>query len=221
MSEPWLPPEHGNAQPGLRRQVARGLTWTIVNTWGEQALNLVVFIVLARLLTPVDFGLVALAAVFVAFAQLFVDQGLGDALVQRRELTGIHIDTAFWVAMATGALLTIAGIVLAYPIGALLGEPDLVPILQALSLTFVFVAMSSIQMALLRRALAFRSLAIRAIVAAFVGGVVGIALALAGAGAWALVGQQLAAAIASVVALWRGSPWRPSFGVSGPHFREL
>ena len=66
------------------RRVARGLTWTLAQTWGGQTLSLIVFVILARLLTPDDFGLVALAGVFVSLAQLVVDQGLGDALVQRR-----------------------------------------------------------------------------------------------------------------------------------------
>jgi PST family polysaccharide transporter len=180
----------------------------MVDIWGRQALNFVVFVVLARLLTPIDFGLVALAGVFVAFAQVLVDQGLGDALIQRREVTRRMIDTAFWVALATGSLLTLAGIVLAIPIAALLGEPALQPILQVLALTLVLAAPASIQIALMRRELEFRSLAIRGIVAAAGGGLVGVAMAVLGAGAWALVGQQVGAAVLSVVTLWRVSPWR-------------
>ncbi len=134
----------------------------------------------------------ALATVFVAFAQLIVDQGLGDALIQRKEVTRSHVDTAFWVALATGLLLTALGLILAGPIAGLLKEPDLAPILQVLSLTFVLSAMNSIQIALLRRELAFRSLAIRSIVAAAGGGVVGIVMAVNGFGAWALVGQLVA-----------------------------
>lgn len=201
--------------------MARGLTWTIVDTWGEQLLNLLVFVVLARLLVPVDFGLVALAAVFVAFVQLFVDQGLGDALIQRRDLTRSHIDTAFWVALATGALLTLAGQLAAGPIARLLAEPALESILRVLSLSFVLAALNSIQLALLRRELAFRSLAIRAVVAATGGGIIGIVLAALGAGAWALVGQELGTAAVSVIALWTVSPWRPRLRVSLNEFREL
>jgi O-antigen/teichoic acid export membrane protein len=221
MSEPWLPAEHGRDNGGLQRRVARGLTWTIVDIWGKQALNLVVFIVLARLLVPDDFGLVALAGVFVALAQLLVDQGLGDALIQRREVTRSHIDTAFWVAVATGSLLAAGGIVLAIPIAAALRQPALQPILQVLSLTLVLAAPTSIQIALLRRELAFRSLAMRAIAAAAGGGAVGVTLAFLGFGAWALVGQQLAGAALSVLILWRVTPWRPSRQFSAKHFREL
>lgn len=221
MSEPWLPSDHGAPNRGLRASAARGLTWTFAETWGRQLLNLGVFVVLARLLTPVDFGVVALASVFVALAQLVVDQGLGDALIQRREITRRHIDTAFWAAVVTGVLLTGAGLLLAGPIAALLDEPELAPILQVLSLTFVLGSFSSIQIALLRREFAFRSLAIRAIGAAAGGGVVGIVMALLGMGAWALVGQMVASAVLSVLLLWWVSPWRPSRSFSREHFREL
>ena len=221
MSEPWLPSDHEQGTGALQKRVARGLTWTLIDTWGSQLLGLIVFILLARLLTEDDFGLVALAAVFVAFAQLFVDQGLGDALIQRPTLTRSQIDTAFWVAVFTGALLTLAGIVLAGPIAGLLGQPLLTPIIQVLSLTFVTVALNSIQMALLRREMRFRSLAIRKLLAVGIGGAVGITMAVVDPSPWALVGQQLAAAGVSVVALWAVSPWRPGFHASRADFWPL
>lgn len=221
MPEPWLPADHGSEQEGLRGRVARGLTWTFIHTWGGQGLSLVVFLVLARLLTPEDFGLVALAAVFVAFAQLIVDQGFGDALIQRPNLTRGHIDTAFWVAVVTGLLLSVIGVLAAGPISAFLDEPKLKPILQVLSLLFTVSSLSSTQQALLRRELAFRSLATRGLLALAGGGAVGVALAYLDFGAWALVGQQIAAALISVIALWTVSPWRPGLEVSRHNFVEL
>lgn len=221
MAEPWVPADHGSEQEALRGRVARGLTWTILHTWGGQGLSLVVFLILARLLTPNQFGLVALAAVFVAFAQLIVDQGFGDALIQRPGLTRGHLDTAFWVAVATGALIAVTGFAMAGWIADFLDEPDLAPILQVLSLAFIISALSSTQMALLRRELAFRSLALRGLFALAGGGAVGIAMAFLNFGAWALVGQQVAASVISAATLWRVSPWRPGFEVSAHDFREL
>jgi PST family polysaccharide transporter len=221
LSEPWLPADHGSEQEGLRRRVARGLTWTFIHTWGGQGLSLVVFLVLARLLTPPEFGLVALAAVFVAFAQLIIDQGFGDALIQRPTVTRGHIDTAFWVAVATGTLLALIGVVVAGPLSTLLDEPRLTPILQVLSLLFIVSSLSSTQQALLRRELAFRSLATRGLLALAGGGAVGIVMALLDFGAWALVGQQIAAAVISVITLWTISPWRPGLEVSRKNFVEL
>jgi len=151
LTEPWTPADHSTGQQGLRRQVARGLTWTFVHTWGGQLLSLVVFLVLARLLTPGEFGLVAYAALFVGLAQIVIDQGFGDALIQRPSVTRSQIDTAFWVAIATGTVLTIIGIVFAGPLSAVLTvkEPasaaKLTPIIQALSLLFIISSFSSTQ----------------------------------------------------------------------------
>ncbi len=221
MSDQWLPADHGGERGALQHRVARGLTWTLIDTWGTQILGLVVFAILANLLLPADFGLVALAAVFVAFAQLLVDQGLGDALIQRPSVTRSQIDTAFWVAVLTGVLLTVVGVIVAGPIAIALGEPRLEQILQALSLTFVLAALNSIQVALMRREMRFRSLAIRKVVAVAGGGIVGVWMAFGGYGAWALVGQQLTSATISVLTLWTVSPWRPGLQVSLEDFRSL
>lgn len=221
MSDSWLPSEHGTGTGALQQRVARALTWTLLDTWGTQLLGLLVFVILARLLDEVSFGLVALAAVFVAFAQLFVDQGLGDALIQRRTVTRGQIDTAFWVAVLTGGLLTVAGIILAPFIATLIGEPDIGPILQWLSFSFLLTAFSSIQLALLRREMRFKSLAIRKLIAVGGSGVIGVAMAFLGYGAWALVGQQLSNAVISVVMLWTVSPWRPGLQVTRSDFRQL
>jgi PST family polysaccharide transporter len=211
----------GGGRGAFRQQVASGLAWTLIGTWGRQAIDLVVFMILARLLVPEDFGLVALALVFIQFAQLIVDQGMGDALVQRREVTPIQVDTAFWVAVATGTLLTVALFLLSGPIAGGLDAPGLGPILQALSPLFLVAALTTIQIALLRRALAFRSLSLRALVASAGGGVVGVALALGGAGVWALVAQQLASTLLSVLTLWWVTPWRPSLHASRAEFGGL
>jgi len=142
----------------------------------------------------------------------FADQGLGDAVIQRRILTRLQLDTAFWAAMATGGLLTALGLILAGPIAQLVREPRLEPILQALSLIFVLVALSSIQMGLLRREMDFRSLAVRKLVAIAVGGAVGIVMAFQNYGAWSLVGQQLTSA--AVDAEW-ATPRRIWHGTRG------
>lgn len=221
MTDSWLPSEHGTDNQNLQRRVARGVTWTIVDNWGRQFLQLAVFIVIANLLMPEEFGLVALAMAFVMLAQLFVDQGMGDALVQRQQVSREHLDTAFWAAMLLGTLLFLVGLVVAVPIGQLLNEPELTPLLQALSFSFVLTGAAAVPMALLRRELRFRSLALRTLFSIAGGGVAGITLAVMGYGAWALVGQQLVAAGLSVVALWRASSFRPSRRFSAQHFREL
>lgn len=217
----WEPSEHGRGQRSFQRRVARGLTWTFIDNWGSQFIGLLIFAILARILTDVDFGVVALAIVFVSFAELIVDQGLGDALIQRKVITRSHIDTAFWVAVATAVVLTVAGIVLSGPLAVLVNEPAVGPIIAVLSLNFIITSLSSVQMALLRREMAFRSLAARRIAAIVVGGAAGVIAAIYGLGAWALVVQQLVYGVVSVITLWAVSPWRPRLHASRAEFREL
>ncbi len=221
MSVEWIPSEHGRDKRGLQKRVARGLMWTLLDTWGSQFLALVIFALLARLLQPVDFGLVALAAVFVALGQLLVDQGLGDAVIQRRSLTRQQLNTAFWAALLTGSLLCVGSILVAPFIARLLGDDRLGPIIQVLSLIFIMAAFSSIQMAILRREMNFRGLALRKLAAIGAGGLVGVTLAVLNFGPWALVGQQMVNAIVSVLMLWAASPWRPRLSFSTQDFRSL
>ena len=217
----WVPSEHGSETGALQKRVARGLTWTFVDTWGSQAISLIIFAILAHLLTDVQFGLVALAAVFVAFAQLFVDQGLGDALIQRKAVSRLQIDTAFWVAVVTGGGLMVLGFLLAVPISILVGQPDVAPIIAVLSLTFLETSFSSVQMALLRREMRFKSLALRRMTAVIAGGVIGVGAAYLGWGAWALVANEIAYGTVSVFMLWTVSPWRPGLEWSRAEFRGL
>jgi O-antigen/teichoic acid export membrane protein len=217
----WRPSDHATAKGGLQGRVARGLTWTLLDTWGSQFLALIVFVLLARLLTQVDFGLVAFASIFVTFAGLLVDQGLGDAVIQRPTLTRRQLDTAFWASMVTGVIIALIAIVLAIPIASVLGQPQLQPIIQVLSVTFILSGLASIQTDLLRREMAFGSLAVRRLASVGVGGIVGVGMALGGFGAWSLVGQQVASAMASVVMLWAVTPWRPSRQFSRQDFGEL
>src|SRR4029078_10074476 len=123
----------------------------------------------------------------------------------RKVVTRLQIDTAFWVAVVTGALFTGLGFVLALPISILVGEPGLAPIIAVLSLTFLETSFSSVQMALLRRDMRFRSLALRRLVAVVAAGVVGVGAAFIGWGAWALVANEITYGIVSVCMLWTGS----------------
>jgi PST family polysaccharide transporter len=205
----------------LRKKAAKGVIWSVIHRWGKAAVSTVTFIILARLLPPEAFGLVALATVFTAFVEIFIDSGFGAAIVQRSELTPEHLDTAFWTSVLIGVLMAVGGITVAGLVAAFYGEPDLAPILRWLSISFIVIALGSTQMAILRRKLAFKNIAARSLVATLVGGIVGVTMALNGYGVWSLVGQNLASGLAAVIVLWRASGWRPGLNFSKNHFKEL
>lgn len=205
----------------LRQKVLKGVVWTALQNFGSQIISFVVFSLLARLLGPEVFGLVALAGIFLAFVQIFTDQGLSAAIVQRQELDPEHLDTAFWINVGTGILLTVFGIAAAGVVANIFNEPQLAPIVRWLSLSFLFSAFNSVQSAILSRELAFKSLAIRTLVANFIGGVVGVVMAFQGFGVWSLVGQQLVNGLVAIFVLWRVSDWRPGLNISAKHYQEL
>ncbi len=205
----------------LRQKAAKGIFWSVIQKWGRAGITSLFFIVLSRLLSPEAFGLVALASIFTDFVEIFLDQGTSAAIVQRADLEREHLDTAFWISMLTGALLTVGGIAASGLVAALFKEPRLAPVLSWLSVSFILNALSTTQLAILQRKLAFKSLAARSLIATTVGGIVGISMAFAGFGVWSLVAQELARGLAAAIVLWGASDWRPSFNVSKKHYKEL
>jgi O-antigen/teichoic acid export membrane protein len=205
----------------LRQKAVKGLFWSVVQKWGRAGLTTITFIILSRLLAPEAFGLVALATAFTVFIELFLDQGFGSAIVQREELEPEHLDTAFWLNVLTSILMTVGLIAASGLLGALFEQPRLTSVLQWLSITLILSGLSSTQISILQRKLAFKEFAIRSMVANAVGGIVGISMAFAGYGVWSLVGQDLAGGLVRVVVLWRASDWRPGFKVSKRHYKEL
>ncbi len=206
---------------GVSRAALRGAAWMGFATWVNQAVALAAFIVLGRLLSPDDFGLVAAASVVLWLLRVLVDQGFGQVLVQRADLTAAHVDTAFWTALATGVAIAVLTAATAPLVADLYSLPQLTGVLQALSLVFVFVAFDSTQSALLTREMKFRVQAMRRLGASLVSGAVAIGLAVAGAGVWALVAQTLAYEGLLVVLLWSLVSWRPRRRFSRVEFKEL
>jgi PST family polysaccharide transporter len=193
----------------------------MAESWLVRVVSLVSFFILAHLLTPEDFGLVALAAVYFTFGSFFIDQGFSTSLVQREELEDAHLDAVFWAQCVLGVALAALTFFLADPIARLLGEPVLTPVLQALSIVPIISGLTLVQQAQLRRGLQFRGLATRRVLSTAAGAAIAIVLATQGFGVWSLVAQTAGAALVSLVVFWRVSTWRPRLSFSFRHLRDL
>jgi O-antigen/teichoic acid export membrane protein len=187
----------------------RAWFWSIAQQVGRQGTSYVVFLILALLLSPENFGIVSLGASWIAATSVFAELGFGAALVQRKDITSGHLSTTFAINTVLGGALTVAGLGLAGPLARLFGVPAASTVFQALSITFLLNAVSLTQVALAQRDFRFRDLAVRDIGASLIGGIVGIVLALLGFGVWSLVAQTLVTALVGALVLWRISPWRP------------
>jgi PST family polysaccharide transporter len=218
---PHRAPAEQRGRSKLRARAASGVFWTATSNWADQFARLLVFVILARLLDPEAFGLVALAWVFIGFTEVIAEQGLVDALVQRKQLDRAHLDTAFWMSLAFSVALALLLAVSAAPISAALDEEALAPVLIVLSVVIPIGGLSVVQRAVLTREMAFRSLALRTMIAVAVGSVVGVGAALLGFGVWSLVAQRISTQVTGLLVLWRVSEWRPSLRFSRARFREL
>ena len=170
---------------GVRRTAISGFIWTLVQNLGTQISGLVVFIVLARLLSPTDFGLVAIANTFIIFLTLFTGAALTAALVQRVEVEAEHFDSMFWAVVGLALALAVLAWVTAPFIANWFDEQGLQAVLRWLSLCLVLNAFQQVQISILRRRLQFRSLALRTLVSEPLSGLIGIAMALLVTGVFA------------------------------------
>lgn len=195
--------------------------WAFVMSWGQRIMALVVTLVLASILGPRAYGIVAIAIVFIALLQVFLEQGLNTAVIQRDELEPEHVDAAFWLNLVWALALTLLAIALSGPWSNLMNIPELQLVIIVLAPTLLFRGLTMIQQAQLQREYRFKALAVRTNASMFTSGVVGLALAFGGAGIWALVAQQVVYDFVSVVVLWTASRWRPRFSYSSRHGREL
>ncbi|MDH3726809.1 MAG: lipopolysaccharide biosynthesis protein, partial [Myxococcales bacterium] len=205
----------------LERRAMRGVFWTVLQAVASRSLSFLVFIVLARLLVPADFGLVAMAGVFIALLELLVQQGFSVAITQREDLEPEHESTAFWTNIAFSVLLAAAFWLAAEPVAMLYETPALAPVVRWLSAVLPLRGLAAVPVGLLQRHLRFRALAIRSIFGALVGGVAGVVAAIAGWGVYALVVQQLVAGLVDVVTVWSAAAWWPRFTYSFRHLLDL
>lgn len=205
----------------LKQKAITGLIWSAIQNFGTQVFSLIIFLLLARLLTPETFGLIALANVFLAFMQIFLEQGFAKALIQRETIEPEHLDAAFWSQVSCGALLTIITFFGADLVAKVFEQPKLIPVLQSLSLIFIINSFSRVHDALLCREFIFKVIALRSLLATIISGALGITMAFAGYGVWSLVALNITAELVSLIVIWGTVDWRPRWQFSFRHFRDL
>lgn len=208
-------------QKDLHARSFRGGAITLTGQGARFALNLVSTAIMARLLRPQDFGLVAMVTSITSFVGLFKDLGLSNATVQRLSVTHAQISFLFWINVALSLATTAVVIALAPAIAWFYHEPRLLRVTLILSLSFVISGLTVQHQALLRRQMQFKSLAVRDMVAMLCGVTSGIILAWFGFGYWSLVAVPVATNIASCILLWTICHWRPGPFQRGIGAREM
>ena len=199
----------GDVASDLPRRSVRGGAVVLAGQVATVGLGLVSAAVLARLLTPEAYGLIAMAAAFIALVTTFAELGLAQATVQRSRITDEQVNALFWINAALGVGAASLGLVLARPIAWFYGEPALAPVVMGLSVAFVLTGISSQHRAVLQRRMRFATLTI--VDVSSLAGAIALAIGAAalGAGHWALVLLAVSTAGLRAAGLWATSGWRP------------
>lgn len=192
-----------------KSKVLTSLFWKLLERGGTQGVQFVIQIVLARLLVPNDYGIIALIAIFITIANVFIQSGFNTALIQKKDANEMDFSSVFYLSLVVASLLYLIIFFTAPIIAQFYGIPKLVPILRVISITLFFGAFNSIQNAVVARSMEFKRLFYSSLGAVLISGVVGIVMAYSGFGVWALVAQQLVNQFAITVILWFTVRWRP------------
>lgn len=199
----------------------RNVRWTAISQICRVATQLLGNVVLARVLAPEDFGLMAMAIVMTTLAAILRDSGTGSAVIQRSSTSPQLLATVFWINVSIGLLMGVAMLIAAPYVAALFREPRLTPVVQWLAISLPISGLAIVQQALLQRQNRFRQLARIEIVSAISGVSVAILMALQGYGVYSLVGQSLAWALVSLVQLVLAVRFIPRHWVQVAELRQL
>ena len=193
----------------IRHLSVKGVKWSATESFLTQGISFVVGLIIARILSPSDYGTVGMLAVFMAVSQAFVNSGFNSALVRTRERTADDYATAFYFNVGAGALLYGILFLSAPAIAAFYEMPILKDVLRVFAVTLIISALQIVPRTRLVVAVDFKTQAVVGVIAALVSGGTGIAMAYAGYGVWALVWQSIVSAAVSTVLLWVVTRWKP------------
>jgi len=192
-----------------KKIIVNSLFWKLMERGGTQGIQFMVQIILARLLLPADYGLVALVMVFILLANVFVQSGFNTALIQKKEADAVDFSSVFYLSLFIAGILYMTLYLISPFIAEFYRAPQLINILRVLSITLFFGAFNSIQNAFVARNMMFKKLLFSSLGAILISGTAGIVAAYAGWGVWALVVQQLTNQLSIIVILLFTVTWRP------------
>lgn len=205
----------------LKKKTKKGIFWTFFNSIANNGLSFVVGVIMPRLLSPSDYGITALPAVFIVVANVFITGGLDSAMIRKQELKDIDLSTAFLYSTFVGIFAYLLIFFGAPFIAEFYDEPILVPLVRVTALTFLWSPLATPQSIILNRNLDFKTLAKISVITKIVGAIIGISFAYLGYGLWALVIMSVVSSFLQFVQMWITVKWKPSFRWSKESFRYL
>jgi teichuronic acid exporter len=205
----------------LRNKTLIALLWSFFERIGQNGIQFIIAVVLARLLAPAEFGLIAMLAIFMVVAQSFIDSGFGSALIQQRNVSHIDECSIFYFNIVVSIIAAGILCIIAPWIASFYNSPLLVLLTRALSLNLVINAFGLIQISLLTKHIDFKTQLKVSLLSTFFSGMIGIVMAYDGFGVWSLVAQSLSQNLFRTCLLWFIISWRPSWAFSFQSLRTL
>ncbi len=205
----------------LKRKASDAIIWSTLDQFVQQGLFFATSLILARLVTPEEYGTVALLQLFTAIATVFIDGGLSSALIQKKQSTQADESTVFWFNIAVGTLMSLVLFIFAPLVASFYSIPVLVPLTRVISLQLFLGACNSVQGTLFSKKLDFRIILKIGLLTNLASSCVGIVMAWKGFGVWALVGQTTTFSVAQTLITWRFSKWRPTWQFQTASFKSL
>jgi teichuronic acid exporter len=204
----------------IKPRFSQALKWSTLNATGINVFQIIISIVLARLLLPKDFGIVAIITVFTSFLRIFIDSGLGAFIIYKDDIDQFDLSSIFWLNVFLGILISTVLLSLAPFISAFYNEPVLNSIAFVSAANFIISSITIVQLALLRKHRNFKSIFLAQFFALTISATLAIFLALKGFGVWCLVARDFINAIAFTTIIWCLTKWRPNFFFSTARIKQ-
>ena len=222
-ARPGLEERPVGARPESGRSViaVRGVFWSGATIIGPLVVSALVFVLTSRVLSPSDFGVVALAGAVAAGVACLIPGGFGDALVQQDSVDAADLDSVFWLCTGAGAIAWLALLAVADPAARFFHAPLLATVLPVASARILADTAGVVPTAIVTRTMSFHLIAVRSLLASVVSALFAVALLLAGFGLWALVASLLASSFVSAAVMFHGADWRPRFRFHPGSIRAL
>lgn len=205
----------------LIQTATSGIRWVALARVAKQLFQFITILVLARILQPEDFGLLAAAMLVLGFLNIFRDLGLAASIIQKKNPSQSLISSLFWISIFVGIIFAILLIFIAVPISEFFNSSELIPILQILTLNFIISSTSIIQQSLLEKELKFELIAKLDTGSSLLGSIAGIGCALLGFGVWSLVIQVMVTTTMFSLLIWLQQVWKPSFLIDFEEIRSV
>lgn len=209
------------ATESLRGKTVKGASWSLIDSLSNQGISFLVGLVLARLLTPEEYGLIGIVTIFIAVFNSIVDSGFSNALIRKHDAKDIDYNTVFIANLVISVVLFFVLFFASSFVADFFKQPLLERLLQVMASIIIINAFAIIQRTKLVKCIDFKTQTKISLIASVTSGVLGIGMAFGGYGVWSLVGQQISRQLLNSIFLWVFSKWYPRFQFSWDSFREL